>query len=76
MKTWTPSNSVSRCGAVFGEELTFEELASFLYKEKRKNQAPILKNTPELITAIQDWRAAALKRELSGAEFKQRRDGV
>lgn len=137
-------------GAVFGEELTFEELASFLYtdlykgmaagnvprrchncrhffltigghdtvycnriapgetkrtcrqvgahrKEKYKNELPIHKeyfkaynrlkgrknrgsiSTDEwnqLVAMIQDWRDAALRGELSDAEFRQKLDGV
>lgn len=137
-------------GAVFGEELTFDELASFLYtdlykgmaagnvprrchncrhffltvgghdtvycnriapgetkrtcrqvgahrKEKRKNQAPILKEYSRAynrlkgrksrgsisadkwnrkVAMIQDLRDAALRGELSDAEFKQRLDKV
>ena len=137
-------------GAVFGEELTFNELASFLYtdlykgmaagnvprrchncrhffltagghdtvycnriapdetkrtcrqvgahrKEKQKNESPIHKEyfkaynrlkgrkTRGAISAdkwnqqvamIQDWRDAALRGELSDAEFKQKLDGV
>ena len=137
-------------GAVFGEELTFEELASFLYtdlykgmaagnvprrchnckhffltvgghdtvycnriapgetkrtcrqvgahrKEKRKNQAPILKEYSRAynrlkgrksrgsistdkwnrqVAMIQDWRDAALRGEMSDAEFKQKLDGI
>lgn len=137
-------------GAVFAEELTFDELASFLYtdlykgmaagnvprrchncrhfsltvgghdtvycnriapgetkrtcrqvgahrKEKRKNQAPILKEYSRAynrlkgrksrgaistdkwnrqVAMIQDWRDAALKGELSDAEFKQRLDEI
>lgn len=137
-------------GAVFGEELTFNELASFLYtdlykgmaagnvprrchnckhffltvgghdtvycnriapdetkrtcrqvgahrKEKRKNQAPILKEYSRAynrlkgrksrgsistdkwnrqVAMIQDWRDAALRGEMSDAEFKQKLDGI
>lgn len=137
-------------GAVFGEELTFDELASFLYtdlykgmaagnvprrchncrhffltvgghdtvycnriapgetkrtcrqvgahrKEKQKNESPIHKeyfkaynrlkarksrggiNTDkwnQKVAMIQDLRDAALRGELSDAEFKQRLDGV
>lgn len=137
-------------GAVFGEELTFDELASFLYtdlykgmaagnvprrchncrhffltvgghdtvycnriapgetkrtcrqvgahrKEKQKNESPIHKEYFKAynrlkgrksrgnistdkwnrqVAMIQGWRDAALKGELSDAEFKQRLDGV
>lgn len=137
-------------GAVFGEKLTFNELASFLYtdlykgmvagnvprrchncrhffltvgghdtvycnriapgetkrtcrqvgahrKEKQKNESPIHKeyfkaynrlkgrksrgaiNTDKWnrqVAIIQDWRDAALRGELSDAEFKQKLDGV